>query len=162
MLKKIIFIGPLPPPITGQSVAFSYIKEIDNEDEQILIINAQKYKIQLFNYFDSLIIHPLIILFSSFEIIYFISSRTKLGFLRQLPFLTIAILKRIKLINHLHGADFKEFYKKAGFLKNIIKWVFKKVDTSIVLLDEMKDQFQAFPKMKLEVVLNSVSKEFEN
>jgi len=91
-----------------------------------------------------------------------LGSRSKLGFLRQLPFLTIAILKRIKLINHLHGADFKQFFKKAGFLKSIIKWVYKKVDTSIVLLEEMKDQFKAFPKMKLEVVPNAVSNEFES
>ena len=162
MLKKIIFIGPLPPPITGQSVAFSYIKEIHNINEQNLIINTQKYKIQLFNYFHSLIILPLIILFSSYGTIYFIGSRSKVGFLRQLPFLAIAVLKRIKLINHLHGADFKEFYKKGGVLKSIIEYIYHNVDTSIVLLEEMKDQFIAFPKMKLEVVPNAVGIEFEN
>ena len=162
MSKKIIFIGPLPPPITGQSIAFSYIKEIDNINEQIFIINTQKYKIQLFNYFHSLTILPLIIMFSSYNTIYFIGSRSKLGFLRQLPFLAIAISKRIKIINHLHGADFNRFYNESGIYKGIIKWIYKKVDTSIVLLEEMKDQFKAFPKMKLEVVPNAVSKEFEN
>lgn len=162
MAKKIIFIGPLPPPITGQSIAFSYIKEIYNIDEQILIINTQKHKIHLFNYFHSLTILPLIILFSSYNKIYFIGSRSKLGFLRQLPFLAIAISKRIKIINHLHGADFNRFYNESGIYKGIIKWIYKKVDTSIVLLEEMKDQFKAFPKMKLEVVPNAVSKEFEN
>ena len=70
-----------------------------------------------FNYLDSLFILPIYILFNQFDSIYFLGSRSKLGFLRQLPFLTIAILKRIKLINHLHGADFKQFFKKAGFLK---------------------------------------------
>ena len=38
----------------------------------------------------------------------------------------------------------------------------KKIDTSIILLEEMKDQFKAFPKMKLEVVPNAVSNEFES
>ena len=162
MLKKIIFIGDLPPPITGQSVAFSYIKEIVNIDGRNLIINTQKYKIQLFNYFQTLTILPLTILFSSYNTIYFIGSRSKLGFLRQLPFLAIAVLKRIRLINHLHGADFKEFHKKAGILKSIIESIYNNVDTSIVLLEEMKDQFIAFPKMKLEVVPNAISKELEN
>lgn len=162
MSKKIIFIGPLPPPITGQSIAFSYIKEIDNIDEQILIINTQKHKIHLLNYFHSLTILPLIILFSSYNKIYFIGSRSKLGFLRQLPFLAIAISKRIKIINHLHGAEFKKFYNESGIYKGIIKWVYENVDTSIVLLEEMKDQFKVFPKMKLEVVPNAVSKELEN
>jgi glycosyltransferase involved in cell wall biosynthesis len=157
----ILLIGSLPPPITGQSISFSYMTRLTNK-RRFRIYNTNKTSFIFFNYLDSLFILPTYILFNQFDCIYFLGSRSKLGFLRQLPFLTIAILKRIKLINHLHGADFKQFFKKAGFLKSIIKWVYKKVDTSIVLLEEMKDQFKAFPKMKLEVVPNAVSNEFES
>ena len=157
----ILLIGSLPPPITGQSISFSYLTRLTNK-RRFRIYNTNKTSFIFFNYLDSLFILPTYMLFNQFDCIYFLGSRSKLGFLRQLPFLTIAILKRIKLINHLHGADFKQFFKKAGFLKSIIKWVYKKVDTSIVLLEEMKDQFKAFPKMKLEVVPNAVSNEFES
>lgn len=156
-----LLIGSLPPPITGQSVSFSYLTRLSNKNRFILY-NTNKTTFKFFNYLDSFIFLPIYILFNPFDSIYFLGSRTKLGFLRQLPFLTIAIIKRAKLINHLHGADFEQFSKKAGLLKSIIEWVYKKVDISIVLLEEMKDQFQAFPKMKLEVVPNAISEEFEN
>ena len=153
-----LLIGSLPPPITGQSISFSYLTTLTNQG-RFRIYNTNKTRFIFFNYLDSLIFLPIYILFNQFDSIYFLASRSKFGFLRQLPFLSIAVMKRIKLINHLHGADFKEFYKNAGFIKSIIKWAYKKVDTSIVLLEEMKDQFKAFPKMKLEVVPNAVSKE---
>jgi glycosyltransferase involved in cell wall biosynthesis len=156
-----LLIGSLPPPITGQSISFSYLTNLTNQG-RFRIYNTNKTSFNFFNYLDSLLFLPIHILFNQFNSIYFLGSRSKLGFLRQLPFVSIAILKRIKLINHLHGADFKEFYKNSGFLRGIIKWAYKNVDTSIVLLDEMKDQFQAFPKMKLEVVSNAISKELEN
>lgn len=161
MNKKTLLIGSLPPPITGQSISFSYLTSLTNQG-RFRIYNTNKTVFKFFNYLDSLLFLPIYLLFSQFDSIYFLGSRSKLGFLRQLPLLTIAALKRIKLINHLHGADFKAFYENAGFLKNIIRVVYKKVDTSIVLIEEMKDQFKAFPKMKLEVVPNAVSKELEN
>lgn len=161
-MKKILFIGPLSPPITGQSVAFSYLKELENINEYISIINTQKYNIQSFNYFHSLVVLPLSILFSSYDLIYFIGSRSKLGFLRQLPFLALAIFKKIRLINHLHGADFKTFYKNSGILKPMIRLVYSNVDTSIILLEQMRDQFEDFPKLKLKVVPNAVDEKFEN
>ena len=156
-----LLIGSLPPPITGQSISFSYLTTLTNQG-RFRIYNTNKTRFIFFNYLDSLIFLPIYILFNQFDSIYFLASRSKFGFLRQLPFLSIAVMKRIKLINHLHGADFKEFYKNAGFIKSIIKWAYKKVDTSIVLLEEMKDQFKAFPKMKLEVVPNALGKEFNN
>ena len=157
----ILLIGSLPPPITGQSISFSYLTNLTKKN-RFRIYNINKTSFKFFNYLDSCLFLPIYILFNQFDSIYFLGSRSKLGFLRQLPFLTIAILKRIKLINHLHGADFKEFYKKAGALKSIIEFVYDNVNTSIVLLEEMKDQFISFPKMKLEVVPNAVSKEFES
>lgn len=156
-----LLIGSLPPPITGQSISFSYLTNLTNQG-RFRIYNTNKTSFNFFNYLDSLLFLPIYILFNQFDSIYFLGSRSKFGFLRQLPFVSIAILKRIKLINHLHGADFKEFYKNSGFLRGIIKWAYKNVDTSIVLLEEMKDQFKAFPNMKLEVVPNAVSKELEN
>ena len=161
MNKKTLLIGSLPPPITGQSISFSYLTSLTNQG-RFRIYNTNKTVFKFFNYLDSLLFLPIYLLFSQFDSIYFLGSRSKLGFLRQLPFLAIAISKRIKIINHLHGADFNRFYNESGIYKGIIKWIYKKVDTSIVLLEEMKDQFKAFPKMKLEVVPNAVSKEFES
>jgi glycosyltransferase involved in cell wall biosynthesis len=157
----ILLIGSLPPPITGQSISFSYLTNL-TQKRRFRIYNTNKASINFFNYLDSLLFLPIYIFFYQFDSIYFLGSRSKFGFLRQLPFLTIAVLKRIKKINHLHGADFNKFYNESGIYKGIIKWIYKNVDTSIVLLEEMKDQFKEFPKMKLEVVPNAISKDLEN
>lgn len=162
MKIKILLIGPLPPPITGQSIAFSYLKNLDDHDIKFIVYNTNKYKLNLFNYLDSILILPIIILFEKFQKIYFIGSRSRLGFLRQLPFLTISIYKKIKIFNHLHGADFKPFYNNSGILKGLIFLVYSKVDTSILLLKEMEDQFIDFPNMNLKIIPNAMGKDFEN
>ena len=161
-MKAILVIGPIPPPITGQSVAFSYLKQLKIPHADIKIVNTQKYRIQGINYLHSIIILPFLIIFSKYGTIYFIGSRSNFGFLRQLPFLCAAIFKKVRLINHLHGADFKDFFSNSKFLKPLIRWVYLHVESSIILLEQMKDQFEDFPQHKLVVVPNTVGKEFEN
>ena len=113
MKKIILLIGSLPPPITGQSISFSYLTKLTNKS-RFRIYNTNKTSFKFFNYLDSLLFLPIYILFNKIDSIYFLGSRSKFGFLRQLPFLTVTILKRIKLINHLHGAEFKKFYNDSG------------------------------------------------
>ena len=161
-MKKVLFIGPIPPPVTGQSIAFSYLKKLEINNVEILIFNTQQYKLKISNYLYSILILPLIILFTNSQTIYFIGSRSKFGFLRQFPFLAISIFKNSRLINHLHGADFKSFYLKSGLLKPLIHWVYSQVDTTIILLEQMRDQFDSFPGVKLKVVPNAVAEAFEN
>jgi glycosyltransferase involved in cell wall biosynthesis len=108
------------------------------------------------------VVLPFIIAFSNYYTVYFIGSRSLFGFLRQLPFLAVAILKKKRLINHLHGADFKDFYINSGFIKPLIYWVYSHINTAIILLEPMRDQFDNFPELKLQVVPNAVGKDFEN
>ena len=157
-----MLIGPFPPPYTGQSVAFSYLKKIETNELDLEFHNTQRFRFLFLNYFSSVFFLPLRILLTNYALIYFIGSRSKFGFLRQLPFLVLAIFKKIRLINHLHGADFKTFYKNSGILKPLIYWVYSCVNTTIILLEEMKDQFKDFPNLNLEVVHNAVGKDFEN
>ena len=65
-----------------------------------------------------------------------------------------------KVINHLHGADFLEFYSNSGILKNIIFWSYSQIDVSIVLLPSMINQYSSFKKMKIEVISNCYSSEY--
>jgi glycosyltransferase involved in cell wall biosynthesis len=157
---KVLFIGPLPPPFNGQSIAFSYVCSLNSDELSSHIFNTTKNKYKLINYLNNLIVLPIKIFLGNFDKIYFTGSRTTKGFLLQFPFLIISKLKKCYLINHLHGADFKIFYEKS-FLKQIIKIVYGWVGTSIVLIEEMKMEFVDFPKMNLEVLNNAYSPEFD-
>lgn len=157
---KVLFIGPLPPPYNGQSIAFSYICNLNSEELMLNIFNTTKHKYKVINYLNHLITLPLKIYLGNFDKIYFTGSRSTKGFLLQCPFLITSKLKKCYLINHLHGADFKTFYDKS-FLKQIVKIVYRWVGTSIVLIEEMKMEFVDFPEMNLEVLKNAYSPEFD-
>lgn len=156
-----MLIGPFPPPYTGQSVAFSYLKKIETNELDLEFHNTQRFRFLFLNYFSSVFLLPLRILLTNYALIYFIGSRSKFGFLRQVPFLLTTIIKRKKTINHLHGADFYYFYQNSGFLKPLIKLCYDRVNTSIVLLEAMKKEFVDFPQMKLEVVANAYDTNFD-
>ena len=62
-----------------------------------------------------------------------------ISFYRKLIFFTTARLKRSKIIIHLHGSEFKEFYNNGNKLqKKLISWMFDHCDTVIVLSEEWK------------------------
>ena len=159
-MKKYLLIGPLPPPYNGQSVAFSYLKTLKCAQTDFIFYNAQRFRWEILNYMGSIFWLTLQLIFLHFEKVYFIGSRSKLGFIRQLPLFFIAKIKGVKLINHLHGADFKFFYQKSGFLKPLVKLAYNSVHTSIILLPEMKKEFEDFPKMHITVIPNAVGHTF--
>lgn len=160
-LNRILLIGPFTPPYTGQSIAFSYLKKIETNELDLEFYNTQKFGFYFLNYFSSVFFLPLRILCSNYPLIYFIGSRSKFGFLRQAPFLLTTIILRKKIINHLHGADFYDFYQNSSFLKPLVKFCYDRVNISIVLLEAMKKEFVDFPQMKLEVVPNAYETNFE-
>jgi glycosyltransferase involved in cell wall biosynthesis len=74
--------------------------------------------------------------------------------------LQFAGLFKVPVVNHLHGADFNEFYNRVPKLyRAILKISYSKVHHSIVLTDAMRDQFEMFPDMKVSVVSNFFSQD---
>jgi glycosyltransferase involved in cell wall biosynthesis len=74
----------------------------------------------------------------------------------------LAKLFKIRVVNHLHGSDFYNFYNSSWVLKKILWPLYNHISTSIVLLNEMKEQYAQFPNMKLEVVPNCYDPIYEN
>ncbi|MCD8237350.1 MAG: glycosyltransferase family 4 protein [Prevotellaceae bacterium] len=78
------------------------------------------------------------------------------SFYRKMPFIYMASWAKKPIINHIHGADFDEFYVNANDKKKQqIKKVYGKCSVLIALSDEWKDRLsQIVPADKITVIEN--------
>lgn len=78
------------------------------------------------------------------------------SFYRKIPFIYMASWFNIPIINHIHGADFYEFFVNASKKKKkLIKKVYGKCDKLIALSEEWKEHLtKIVPASKITVVEN--------
>ncbi len=164
-MAKILLVGPLSPPIHGQSLAFTrFIESISNSNKIIINTNLDDKSnlLKVILTFKTLILIIIKTLFCKYHTVYFTCSRSFLGSVKDVLLINLAYLKKVKIVNHLHGSDFYEFLHNAPkWYRPILLYSYSKVDTSIVLLDKMKTEFRDFKNMKVEVVPNFYDKELE-
>ncbi|TIM77325.1 MAG: glycosyltransferase family 4 protein [Mesorhizobium sp.] len=153
-----IFLGPALHKITGQSLAFHSAATIANQSDWVILTSkegcsATEKLLLIVKGFTRFV---LALMTGRVRIVYLTSSRTPLGFLRDALFIIFAsILSRAKVVNHLHGSDFKSFRSGvSSFLGALIDWTYSRVDCSIILHESMYDQYTQYPSMRLEVVNN--------
>ena len=73
------------------------------------------------------------------------------SFYRKLPFIYMASWRKIPIVNHIHGADFDEFYVNAPEEKK----VYSKCDVLIALSEEWKERLsQIVPEDRIEIIEN--------
>lgn len=164
-IKKIFLVGPLLPPIHGQSLAFTrFVESVEASEKMVLNTNLEdKSKVgKIFGIFKTLFSISIKALFTEYDVVYFTCSRSILGSIKDIVLINLVSLKGVKIINHLHGSDFYDFlYTSSKWYQKILFKSYEKVDTSIVLLESMKDQFRDFESMRVEVVSNFYDKELD-
>ena len=150
----------MPPIFTGQSIAFSYA--LSSIERESLVINTQRFSNKLLSFlYIQLRVFQVFIL-NSIDTIYITTSRSYFGFFREALLLLFAKLFKIRVVNHLHGSDFKSFFNSNKLLKILLTPLYNHISISIVLLDRMKEQYEQFPNMNLEVVSNCYDPIYEN
>lgn len=79
-----------------------------------------------------------------------------MSFYRKMPFIYMAYCAKIPVVNHIHGADFEEFYTKARRKKKErIKRVYQKCTVLIALSEEWKERLsQIVPAEKIRIIEN--------
>lgn len=166
-LLKVILLGKLPPPYIGTAIATDVIinsniherfkiYHLDTSDHRDIKTLA---KIDLINIFMA-ISHYLkliwMIITKNPDLVYVPSQQTTIGYLRDIPFVMITKLFRKKLLFHLHGGNFKNWYDSSGkFMKWTVQHVHKNIDGQIVLGHNLKNLFDwLIPPEKIFVVPN--------
>ncbi|MFC2141363.1 glycosyltransferase family 4 protein [Acidobacteriota bacterium] len=100
-----------------------------------------------------------VLLFSHADIVYFSICQTPIGFIRDIPLLTLSKLFRKKIVLHLHGGYFRKFYDQSNpFMKFIIRKSLKNVSHIIVLGHSLINIFdEIYPREKISVIPNGLN-----
>lgn len=164
---KIIFLGPLPPPFMGPSVATQIILNSKLKDEFDLIhldtsdhrnlnklgsIDFRNVSLALRHY--CILISLIITKWPS--LVYIPISQTTIGYLRDAGFIIISKLFGLRVVCHLRGGNFKNWYNSsAAITRCLVRSVHLLVDGQIVLGNSLKYMFNGIvPEKKLFVVPN--------
>jgi len=154
--KKIIFIGPLSIPVTGNSIVNDTIVQrlAQNSSFQIKKINTSypefneengKFSLSKFLFYlnSNFQIYKQI----DVQIVYISIGQTYLGILKNALPMLLAKLFRQKLIIHLHGNVLESNYTKAtSFQKRIFRFFLKLPNKAIVLSSHLKHNLLPFLK----------------
>lgn len=165
--KAILVLGQMPPPYMGPSIATVVILNsklknefnlihLDTSDHRDLntlgVIDFQNVYLALKHY----IILLWLIITRWPKLVYMEVTQTTKGYLRDIFFILISKLFRRKVICHLRGGNFRNWYNSATVITRwLVRQVHSLVDGQIVLGENLRHLFDYIvPKEKIFVVPN--------
>ncbi len=152
--RKILFIGPYPPPYSGPELSMQLFLSSGLKDcYQIKFLktnprksNKNKGRLDLqmswaFLWFFSRLIFTL--LFNKYELVYYPITVTQIGWVgRDAWCLFLCKLRGVRTVIHLRGSHFRLNYRSFHpLLKKLVKRALAKVDRVIVQAEQLRDQF---------------------
>lgn len=170
--KDLIFVGPLPPPVLGESIALQSLYEAEKLHQNF---NVKKINLSRKNFEnpggiskEKLLTDSFAIIYSMFlsltlkkPVLYISISQTKLGLLRDC--VIIRICKSIgggKVVTHLHGNNLgPTIDATSGLLNTFIRKTLGKVDVGIVLGEKLAPNYKGLVK-RIEVISNGIPENF--
>ena len=171
---KIVLIGVTSSSknISGQSICFDMLLEQLKKDSvsyKLLNVDIES-KSNIIKAINYLKVGARLIVFYLREfkvskLIYIAIAQSFLGFFRDFLFIWISFFFRKKIIVHLHGGNFKDFYlAQNSFFRFIIRKTYDQCDVIIVLSNIYIDLFDFLKnyKKKVRVVENGIPEMFYN
>lgn len=171
---KILIVGPLPPPYTGQSVSFKKLKEELESDQHIshvYHVNTAPQKAHITGKASlnrlletsTLVLKFLVLLiFKQPSVIYLTKGSTKNGFMRDYILLIIKkiFLPKARFIVHLKGGNYDTFYASCTpkYQRRIV-WFLENVSWIIVLGKSLVKMYDFLPSVhnKITVIENALT-----
>lgn len=141
IFSKVLYVGPLN--LYGGIGAVSRTYEENIKQFNFIATHNDRSKLGniIFFIFSLIKINTFFIFNRNIKIVH-LHSASKGSFIRKSIIVLIAKMHMKKIVFHMHGGQFKEFYSQLTWTKNIIKWVLRNVDVFICLTDEWKTFFQ--------------------
>jgi len=165
--KTILCLGSLPPPYMGPTIASEIIlnSKLKNEFNLVHLDTSDHRGLDSLG---SLDIRNILLTLKHYiafiwllitrkpAMIYMQICQTTLGYLRDVVFILISKIFCSKIICHLRGGNFRNWYMSSGsFLQAIIRKTHSLVDGQIVLGENLRKMFKdILPNQKIFVVPN--------
>ncbi len=158
-MNKIMFIGSFPPPNTGLSIACNSLYKYLEGSYELIKIDMSKNNLSSgnasINQFKNVFKKILFIYLNRkvCEYAYITITQSVYGNLKDLIY--IYLLRKKKVIVHLHGGGFSKQILSKSILKNLNKVIYKNVDFGIVLGESLRNQLSPIlNNQKIKVVEN--------
>lgn len=174
---KMIMIGPVPEPFTGQSVSFKKLKDTLSLDEGLELFHVDTSpraslahvtgKLRFDRMLETLkvlAVYFYYLIVKRPNVIYLTKGSTTFGFLRDFifVFLNFFFNRKSKFVVHLKGGNYDEFFNSSPWvLKHLIKLFISKVDTIIVLGESLVRMYDFFPAASQKIVVIENALTFE-
>jgi len=171
---KVLFVAPLPPPYAGPEVIsaelLKALEVIQCPFEIIHLssnIRKENLKKGVFD-FEGVVAFLCVyfrflrhLIFSRITIGYLLLSSGKVGFMRDAVLVFTASLFSKAVVAHYHGGNFHNFYNSSTPLyKKLIKSTMNRINTVIVLANNLKFMFEKFvDSERIKVLYNGLSVE---
>lgn len=173
MKTKIILVGPLPPPSHGQSMSFEMLANILSIENDVKVIDiADRRKTIKNNFIGKLLrigsyFRPLF--FYSYNVlkhnsrIYLTIAQSRNGFIRDWFFISFGHLFGRRVVVHLKGGNYREFYRSENALfKFLIRKTLLKTERILVLGKNLVHMYDFEPALKSKVFVVENGLPFES
>lgn len=136
---KILFVAPIPPPITGHSLVSKCLLDFLKQQDEVKVVNLSKDSIeeglggrkrilQLFNIFLAIYKAK-----KNVDVIYFTISESLAGNLKDILIYIICLNKLNRFYIHLHGGSIRKLlWDKHNFIFRLNKFFLKRIAGAIV------------------------------
>lgn len=153
---NVLLIGPIPPPITGNSVVNELILEKLNQNESFRVKSINRTYPEFNESIGEFSLKKAFFYFSQYfqvvkifktDITYIAIGLTFFGVLKDAPFVLFSKLSGKQVVIHIHGNYLKTQYALlSGIKKKLFHFILSRADKGIVSSDLLKDNLTPFLK----------------
>ena len=168
-LPETVLVGSLPPPITGQTIAFQMVCEGFQEKKlpfRVINLSGGEH-IRAEGGFSLRRLRQLLkpfykasfLFLSGQRNLYMSATQNWIGFLRDSVFILLATLSGRRVVIHIHGGNYDGFYASLSPLRRyVVRSVIKQVDRILILGKSLSGMFDFEPHLrhKIRVVFNGL------